>query len=326
MATIRQFRGSFSGGEVTPEFFGQLEDGKFQTGAARMRNFLALPHGPAKNRPGFRYVSEVKNSGAKVRLLRFTFSTTQTMVVEMGAGYFRFHTDGATLVTDEGVPYEVANTYSQDDLFSVKYVQSGDILTLVHPNYPPMELRRYGALDWRFVAISFAPAIAAPTGVSVSKSSTDTNYTYTYVVTAVNDDGWESVPSAEVSVQSNLYNTGAFNTVSWQAVEGAVKYKVYKKSSGVFGYIGATKDLSLKDDLITADVSKVPPEYDSGVAHVVGRNDLHIQFSQRDFSKEHHGQTAGVCRCQRCPACNRQQHHAVCRGTREPCPRTGIQL
>lgn len=262
MATIRQFRGSFSGGEVTPEFFGQLEDGKFQTGAARMRNFLALPHGPAKNRPGFRYVSEVKNSGAKVRLLRFTFSTTQTMVVEMGAGYFRFHTDGATLVTDDGVPYEVANTYSQDDIFSVKYVQSGDILTLVHPNYPPMELRRYGALDWRFVAISFAPAIAAPTGVSVSKSSTDTNYTYTYVVTAVNDDGWESVPSAEVSVQSNLYNTGAFNTVSWQAVEGAVKYKVYKKSSGVFGYIGATKDLSLKDDLITADVSKVPPEYD----------------------------------------------------------------
>ena len=262
MATIRQFRGSFSGGEVTPEFFGQLEDGKFQTGAARMRNFLALPHGPAKNRPGFRYVSEVKNSGAKVRLLRFTFSTTQTMVVEMGAGYFRFHTDGATLVTDEGVPYEVANTYSQDDLFSVKYVQSGDILTLVHPNYPPMELRRYGALDWRFVAISFAPAIAAPTGVSVSKSSTDTNYTYTYVVTAVNDDGWESVPSAEVSVQSNLYNTGAFNTVSWAAVSGATKYKVYKKSSGVFGYIGATKDLSLKDDLITADVSKVPPEYD----------------------------------------------------------------
>ena len=262
MATIRQFRGSFSGGEVTPEFFGQLEDGKFQTGAARMRNFLALPHGPAKNRPGFRFVSQVKNSGAKVRLLRFTFSTTQTMVIEMGAGYFRFHTDGATLVTDGGVPYEVSNSYSQDDIFSVKYVQSGDILTLVHPNYPPMELRRYGALDWRFVAISFAPAIAAPTGVSVSKSSTDTNYTYTYIVTAVNDDGWESVPSAEVSVQSNLYNTGAFNTVSWAAVSGATKYKVYKKSSGVFGYIGATKDLSLKDDLITADVSKVPPEYD----------------------------------------------------------------
>ena len=262
MATIRQFRGSFSGGEVTPEFFGQLDDAKFQTGAARMRNFIALPHGPAKNRPGLRFVSEVKNSGAKVRLLRFTFSTTQTMAVEMGAGYFRFYTDCATLVTDDGVPYEVANSYSQDDLFSVKYVQSGDILTLVHPNYPPMELRRYGALDWRFVAISFAPTIAAPTGVSVSRSSTDTNYTYTYVVTAVNDDGWESSPSAEVSVQSNLYNTGAFNTISWQAVSGATKYKVYKKSSGVFGYIGATKDLSLKDDLITADVSKVPPEYD----------------------------------------------------------------
>ena len=262
MATIRQFSGSFSGGEVTPEFFGQLEDGKFKTGAARMRNFLALPHGPAKNRPGFRFVSEVKNSGQKTRLLRFTFSTTQTMVVEMGAGYFRFHPDSATLVTDDGVPYEVANSYLQDDLFSVKYVQSGDILTLVHPNDPPMELRRYGALDWRFVSINFSAPIAAPTGVTVSRSSTDTNYTYTYVVTAVNDNGEESVASSPVSVQGNLYNTGASNTVSWQAVSGAVKYKVYKKSSGVYGYIGVTSGLSLTDDLIAANTSKVPPEYD----------------------------------------------------------------
>ena len=262
MATIRQFSGSFSGGEVTPEFFGQLEDGKFKTGAARMRNFLALPHGPAKNRPGFRFVSEVKSSGQKTRLLRFTFSTTQTMVVEMGAGYFRFHPDSATLVTDDGVPYEVANSYLQDDLFSVKYVQSGDILTLVHPNYPPMELRRYGALDWRFVSINFSAPIAAPTGVTVSRSSTDTNYTYTYVVTAVNDNGEESVASSPVSVQGNLYNTGASNTVSWRAVSGAVKYKVYKKSSGVYGYIGVTSGLSLTDDLIAANTSKVPPEYD----------------------------------------------------------------
>lgn len=97
MATIRQFRGSFSGGEVTPEFFGRLDDEKFQSGVAKLRNFLALPHGPARNRPGFRFVSEVRDSAQKTRLLRFTFSTTQTMVVEMGAGYFRFHTDGAVL-------------------------------------------------------------------------------------------------------------------------------------------------------------------------------------------------------------------------------------
>ncbi len=262
MATIRQFRGSFSGGEVTPEFFGRLDDEKFQSGVAKLRNFLALPHGPARNRPGFRFVSEVRDSAQKTRLLRFTFSTTQTMVVEMGAGYFRFHTDGAVLVKDDGTPYEVANSYAQNALFSVKYVQSGDILTLVHPNYPPMELRRYAALDWRFTPINFSAPIAAPNGVSVSKSSTDTNYTYTYVVTAVNGNGEESVASSPVSVQGNLYNTGAFNTISWQAVSGAAKYKVYKKSSGVYGYIGATKDLSLKDDLITANTSKVPPEYD----------------------------------------------------------------
>jgi hypothetical protein len=262
MATIRQFRGSFSGGEVTPEFFGRLDDEKFQSGVAKLRNFLALPHGPARNRPGFRFVSEVRDSAQKTRLLRFTFSTTQTMVIEMGAGYFRFHADGATLVKDDGTPYEVANSYGEDDLFSVKYVQSGDILTLVHPNYPPMELRRYAALDWRFIPVSFTPPISAPTGVTVTRQNSSTTYTYSYVVTAISEDDWESAPSEEVSIQGNLYETGASNTVSWQAVKGAVKYKVYKKSSGVFGYIGVTKNLELKDDLITANTSKVPPEYD----------------------------------------------------------------
>ena len=262
MATIRQFRGSFSGGELTPEFFGRLEDEKFQSGVAKLRNFISLPHGPARNRPGFRFVSEVKDSSKKTRLLRFTFSATQTMVIEMGAGYFRFHAESATLVTDDDIVYEVTNSYAQDDLFSIKYVQSGDILTLAHPNYPPMELRRYGALDWRFVPVSFAPTISAPVGVTVTKQGSSTTYTYTYVVTAIDDGDWESAPSEEVSVQGNLYETGASNTVSWQAVQGAVKYKVYKKSSGVFGYIGVTKNLELKDDLITANTAKVPPEYD----------------------------------------------------------------
>jgi hypothetical protein len=92
MATVRTLQRSFGGGEVTPEFFGRIDDAKYQSGAAKMRNFIALPHGPAANRPGFGFVLEVKDSTKKTRVIPFVYSTTQTFVLELGAGYFRFHT------------------------------------------------------------------------------------------------------------------------------------------------------------------------------------------------------------------------------------------
>ncbi len=264
MPTDRFLYSSFTGGEVTPEFWGRLNDDKYMTGVAKMQNFIALPHGPARTRPGLEYVAKVKGSSKKVRLIPFSYSTSQTMVIELGAGYFRFHTNGSTLVNANGTPYEVANDYAEDDLADITYVQSADVLTLCHKKYPPKELRRYGALDWRFVNISFSAPIKPPTGLGISAyyGSSTASYTYTYCVTAVNADDEESQASASISVAGNLYATGGNNTVTWQAVSGAVKYKVYKKYSGVMGYIGVTRDTSFKDDLITPNAAKVPPEYD----------------------------------------------------------------
>jgi len=212
MAQTRTYTRSFAGGEVSAEMWGRIDDVKFQTGAAKMQNFIALPQGPAENRPGTAFVREVKDSTKRTRLLPFTFSTTQTMVLEMGAGYFRFHTQGATLgpgtpaayngatayvvgnlVSSGGVNYycianttgnappnatywyampagiyEIPNPYAEADLFDIHYVQSADVLTLVHPNYAPRELRRLGATTWTLTTISFASTVTSPTGLSVT--------------------------------------------------------------------------------------------------------------------------------------------------------------
>jgi hypothetical protein len=45
--------------------------------------------------------------------------------------------------------YEIPNPYAAADLFDIHYVQSADVLTLVHPSYAPLELRRYGATNWQ---------------------------------------------------------------------------------------------------------------------------------------------------------------------------------
>ena len=81
MANIRSLQRSFAGGEVTPELFGRNDDVKYQSGLALCRNFITKPQGPAENRPGFAFVREVKDSTKKVRLIPFTYSATQTMVI-----------------------------------------------------------------------------------------------------------------------------------------------------------------------------------------------------------------------------------------------------
>ena len=349
MANTRTFNRSFAGGEMSPEMWGRIDDVKFQSGAATVRNFITTPQGPAENRPGFAFVREVKDSTKRTRLIPFTYSTTQTMVIELGAGYIRFHTQGGTLLSG-GNPYEIANPYAEADLFDIHYVQSADVLTLVHPNYAPRELRRLGATNWTLTTISFTPLVSAPGSVSVTGSSgfkvnisaitqaspavittvsnhglvagdsiyisgvggmtqltdgwyivntkpadnTITIKTYdggnvidstaysaytsggfvqfaektseienAYVVTAIASNGIDESPaSSPATYVNNLYVTGAYNTISWAAVSGAIRYNIYKRQSGLYGYIGQTSALTFTDNNIAPDMGVTPPIYE----------------------------------------------------------------
>lgn len=196
MPTTRSYARSFGGGEVTPEFFGRVDDVKNQTGLQTCRNFIVKPHGVVANRGGLRFIAKVKNAATTtaVRLLRFVFSSEQSVAIEMGPGYFRFFTDGAAILSG-GVPYEVAHPYAADDLAGVRYVQSNDIITLTHTAHPPAELRRLAADNWEYAVISFASKLAKPTAVSATATpattSPGTPTLHSYVITAVNgaDEG-----------------------------------------------------------------------------------------------------------------------------------------
>ncbi len=48
------------------------------------------PQGAATRRVGTQFISEVKDSSAKTRLIPFEFSTTQTYMLEFGNTYIRF--------------------------------------------------------------------------------------------------------------------------------------------------------------------------------------------------------------------------------------------
>lgn len=259
--STRKLTTSFSGGEVTPEFWGQISDAKFQTGLATCRNMVVLPHGPVSNRAGFAYVNTVKTPAKKTRLIPFTYSTTQTMVLAFGESSIRFHTNGATLMSGGFVPYEVATPYLEADLFDIHYVQSADVLTLCHPGYATRELRRLGALSWTLTTVSFLPTLAIPTVITATALGGGTPpTTYNYVVTSISATGLEeSAKSAVGSCSNNLLQTGKSNQINWSTT-GATRYNVYKQSNGLFGYIGQTDGLVFIDDNITANLGKTPPE------------------------------------------------------------------
>jgi hypothetical protein len=246
MAAIRTNARSFAGGEITPEMWGRIDDSKFQTGLATCRNFEILPHGPARNRAGFAFVRATKHSGAKKsRAIPFTFSTTQTMVLEFGEGYIRFHTQGATLLSG-GVPYEVATPYLEADLFDLHYVQSADVLTIVHPNYAPRELRRLGATNWTLTAVNFASALAAPTGLAATSTPRTDNpgtpAVQRYVVTAVGADGLDESPPSSQAIGAAIAVFGATNANPLEVSLVAGSSKLAEgQSVAIAGVVGMTQ-------------------------------------------------------------------------------------
>lgn len=158
---------------------------------------------------------------------------------------------------------EVPNIYAEADLFDIHYVQSADVLSLAHPTYPPSELRRLSAVNWSFIPVTFGSGAVAPTGVTATPTGAGAT-TYTYVVTTVLTTGLEeSNASATAACTNDLTLAGHFNTITWAAATGAVRYNVYKFSNGLYGYIGQAGALSFVDNNITADISQTPPITDN---------------------------------------------------------------
>lgn len=249
---------SFAGGEVTPELAGRLDLAKYQTGLALARNFITLPHGPATRRPGFEFVRAAGDSTHPVRLIPFTFSADQTVVLEFGHQYVRFHINGATLIDPAtSQPYQIASPYQGADLMDLHYAQSADVITIVHPKYPTRELARNGATNWTLNVVSFAAPSTVPTNLVATRTVVDGDRptTHYYVVTAVQPDGvTESLASAPAFATVDLTIQGNFITLTWTGVSGASRYNVYKLRGGIYGYIGQTKPVAGTTQVITGAV------------------------------------------------------------------------
>jgi len=84
---------SFVSGEFSAKLDGRTDFEKYSSGCKTLQNMLVHPQGAAARRVGTQFISEVKDSSAKTRLIPFEFSTTQTYILEFGNTYIRMFKD-----------------------------------------------------------------------------------------------------------------------------------------------------------------------------------------------------------------------------------------
>jgi hypothetical protein len=123
--------------------------------------------------------------------------------------------------------YTITTPYLEADLPTLQFIQSADVVTIVHPSYAPRELVRTGHTSWTLSALTFAPTTARPANVLVVGGGAGTG-TYRYVVTAIDADTLE---------ESLAGLTGATQTITGATQANPVRIT----TSGAHGYVDSLR-------------------------------------------------------------------------------------
>lgn len=139
-----QIQTDFSAGILDPKLKGRIDLGLYYRGVETATNVFQLPQGGMTRRPGFEYLATLADNA---RLFAFEFNTSQTYVIAFtSANWYVFDTDGAAVTNGSHA--------LGADIFDADYVQSGDLLIIVHEDYPPRQLKRTGASTFVWSAIT----------------------------------------------------------------------------------------------------------------------------------------------------------------------------
>lgn len=223
-----------------------------------------------------------------------TFTLTDLFGATIDTSFMTTYVSGGTVadVYEMSTPYsstDIVNAYevvgvSQEQTGMV-FTQSANVMTITILGYDIYELTRTDHNAWTITALTFAPTLAAPTGLSTSgPAASGGSSTIKYKVTALTSNYEESLPSTAVTDTDCKYPgswvASDYIDLSWTAVSGAARYNVYKDVNGFYGYIGTADSNSFRDDNIEPTVSDSPPEARdpfTGVSSYPGTVTLHNQ-------------------------------------------------
>ena len=177
---------NFTGGEISPLLWGRTDLEKYPLSCRYLENFIPLPYGGVRRRPGSIFVAAAKTTSA--RLVPFRYSVTTNFIIELGyyssASYMRFFTNHAQVLSG-GTPYEIVAPYSSlAEIRTVQFRQINDIMYLVCPTKPVYKLSRLADTNWTLAEVSWDwPAMrdenVTSTTLAISDATVGTGRTLT---------------------------------------------------------------------------------------------------------------------------------------------------
>lgn len=275
---IRQACNNFSGGEIAETLSARYDLQRFAHCARRMENFLPGLHGDVKRRPGTRFVAALDAASVLIPF-RFSVEAEQNFVLIFSERRLRVASERALCDVDIETPYDA------DDLYSLSYAQVGDVVYLAHKNYPLHKVERRGtpgAYTWNIVEVPLNTSLPAPEKPTVEFSGSG-DYPLRYKIVAVDANGLQSLPSEAGEDPNGKFPTdwvvGNYCAISWNPVEGAVEYNIYREEAGYYGFIGVSQSTSFTDNNYEADTSDTPKEDWNPFAD--GNNPATVAFHQQ---------------------------------------------
>jgi hypothetical protein len=261
---VNPIQRSFTSGEISPAVQARADIVKYATGLNLCENFIVRSQGGVYSRPGFSFKGALDDSDKVGRLIPFSFNTAQTYILVFEHLKIRVMKDGG-YVLDGAAIFELATPYTESQLSRLSFTQSADVMTIVHPAHDPRNLSRLDHDDWTLAVISYVSSVTPPTFASIAAVGTGAgtyDKDYSYVVTTVDGDGVESLPSSESSITTSSLSTTAGVRLTWGAISGAEYYRVYKDPSnntGIYGWVGDSNTTTFDDFNIAPLSSDAPP-------------------------------------------------------------------
>lgn len=142
------FQTSFAAGEISPALVGRIDLAKYQSGLETCRNFIVQAYGGVANRPGTVFVCEGNNHSISDFLMPFRWGDGQNYVLVLGNKTMKIVYGGSEVKDSSGNVLKIQTPWSSADTFDLHWAQSADIVTVVHPKYPPYQIKRYAHNNW----------------------------------------------------------------------------------------------------------------------------------------------------------------------------------
>lgn len=163
---------ALNAGEVSPRMTGRQDQNKYLASCEKMENFVPFVLGGAYVRPGTIYVATAKTVAdhPEKRLIPFIAARNAAYVLEFGYHYVRFFKDGLPIYTSGTTPLELTTPYDDAHLAELFFVESVDVMYLLHRFYSPHKIQRTSATTFTITEVNFDPPATIedePTGTDL---------------------------------------------------------------------------------------------------------------------------------------------------------------